>query len=117
MKLIPIGGYVAFSGYDPPGSPDGAEIALRQAGYEVMRMPAAFRSRMEFPKDDFLLVTTEIREDRVWDSAVMRHVMNEINAIVDRYGGDLSECGPRGIRGAPFDELFPALGPLSYWQQ
>jgi hypothetical protein len=32
--------------------------------------------------------------------------MNEINAIVDRYGGDLSECGPIPSDRVPFEDLF-----------
>ena len=38
MSAMKIGGYAAFSGYeDDPSDPDGAEIALRRAGFQVMR--------------------------------------------------------------------------------
>jgi hypothetical protein len=38
-----IGGYIAF-GFQCDGfNPDGAEIALRRAGFDVIRMPEKFR--------------------------------------------------------------------------
>jgi hypothetical protein len=108
-NTITIGGYVAFSGYtcelNPDGSfapagiaerpgdndPDGAAAALRSAGFHVTRMPPSFRSRLEFPLDDWMLVTTNVLTD---DDKVLLAVMREVGAIVDRYGGDFSEYGP-----------------------
>jgi hypothetical protein len=55
---------------------------------------------MEFPKDDFLVVTTDGPDDDKLVSAIM----DEIHAIAGRYGGGLDECG--AIEGAPFEELF-----------
>jgi len=97
-----IGGYAAFAGDLDDFDPDGAAVALRRAGFEVMRMPATFRSRMEIPEDDFILVYTDGPETYKFMSAVMK----EINAIVDRYGGLLNECGPIASDRAPFEELF-----------
>jgi hypothetical protein len=64
-------------------------------------MPETFRSRLQIPEDDFILVTTDSPDDcKIWDA-----VMDEINAIVYRYGGLLDECGPVSDR-TPFEELF-----------
>jgi hypothetical protein len=98
-----IGGYVAFGCDCDDFDPDGAAIALRRAGFDVMRMPERFRSRMEIPQDDFILVSTEATAG---DEKVLIAVMREISAIVDRYGGDLSECGPILSDHVPFEELF-----------
>jgi hypothetical protein len=116
-----IGGYVTFSGYtcelNPDGSfapdgiaerpadndPDGAAAALRRAGYQVTRMPQSFRSRMEFPLDDWMLVTTDVLtdDDNVWSA-----IMDEVGSIVRAYGGDFSECGPIPSDREPFAHLF-----------
>ena len=116
-----IGGYVTFSGYtcelNPDGSfapasiaerpgdndPDGAAAALRRAGFHVTRMPASFRSRLEFPLDDWMLVTIDVLTD---DDKVLIAVMREVGAIVDRYGGDFSECGAIPSDREPFAHLF-----------
>jgi hypothetical protein len=108
-----IGGYVAFGLDCDAFDPGAAEIALRRSGYDVMRMPATFRSRLEIPQDDFLLVTTEVHEDRAQRPEVLRHVLDEVNAVVGRYGGSLDECGPINSHRAPFEELFEQL-PTSH---
>src|SRR5262245_61874508 len=120
-NTITIGGYVTFSGYtcelNPDGSfapdsiaerpgdndPDGAAAALRRAGYQVTRMPQSFRSRLEFPLDDWMLVTTNVLTD---NDKVLIAVMREVGAVVDRYGGDFSECGPIPSDREPFADLF-----------
>jgi hypothetical protein len=96
-----IGGYIAF-GFQCDGfDPDGAEIALRRAGFDVIRMPEKFWSRLELP-DDFILVTTDGPDDDKFTGAVM----DEINAIVNRYGGLLDEWGAIDPNRGPFEELF-----------
>jgi hypothetical protein len=104
----PVGGYVAFGcddeeGYETGGDPDGAEIALRRAGFNVMRMSEAVHARLEFPGDDFMLVTCLVEE--MSDQVICR-LIDEINAIVIPYGGDLSECGWINPDDPPFEELF-----------
>jgi len=120
-NTITIGGYACFSGYtcelNPDGSfapagiterpgdndPDGAAAALRRAGYHVVRMPDDMRARLEFPLDDWMLVTTDVDTDDhdMW-SAIIEHA----GAIVRPYGGDFSECGPIASDEEPFAELF-----------
>jgi hypothetical protein len=97
-----IGGYVAFAGDLDDFDPDAAAVALRRAGFDVMRMPATFRSRMEIPQDDFILVCTDGPETEKFIGAVMK----EIDGIVSDYGGLLDECGPIASYRAPFEELF-----------
>jgi hypothetical protein len=97
-----IGGYVAFAGDLDDFDPDGAAIALRKAGFDVMRMPATFRSRMEIPADDFLLVCTDGPETEKFIAVVMK----EIDDIVRDYGGLLDDCGPIASDRPPFEELF-----------
>jgi hypothetical protein len=54
-----IGGYAIFPGYTIDGTnPDAAAAALRRAGFHVTRMPQSLRSRLEFPLNDWMLVTT-----------------------------------------------------------
>jgi hypothetical protein len=118
---ITIGSYVAFSGYtcelnpdrsfapagiaERPGGnyPDGAAAALRRAGLHVTRMPASLRSQLEFPLDDWMLVTTDVLTD---DDKVLLAVVREVGAIVDRYDGDFSECGLIPSDREPFADLF-----------
>jgi hypothetical protein len=84
-----IGGYVAFDGYDCADfDPDGAEIALRRAGFHVIRMPEKLRSR-GCPLDDFLLAMRDGPNDDKFVSAVR----DEIQTIVRPYGGDCYEWG------------------------
>ena len=99
-----IGGYAAFDGYgDDPPDVDGAETALRRAGFQVLRMPEKLRSR-GCPLDDFLLAMRDGPNDDKFVDAVW----DEINAIVDHYGGDFYECGPvEPIElDRPFERLF-----------
>jgi hypothetical protein len=82
---------VTFSGYLIPGDhesdsdPDAAAIALRKAGYTVARLPERLRLRLTFPGDDFMWVAAcgVITED--WK--VVDAVMNQIQSIVDEFGG------------------------------
>jgi len=46
-------GTIVFSG-DMNPDPDGCEAALREAGYEVTRMPERFKKLMSVPGDEFL---------------------------------------------------------------
>jgi hypothetical protein len=102
-----IGGYIAFGCDCDDFDPDGAAIALRRAGFHVTRMPEEFLSRLESP-DDFILVTTDGPDDYKFIDTVM----DEINAIVDRYGGLLDGCGAIDPNGGPFEELFECRSHL-----
>jgi hypothetical protein len=95
----PVGGYIAF-GCDDKGNItydlDGAETALREVGYDVMRMPEEVHARMTIIEDDFLLATYPVAE--VTEEAMSR-IMDEINATS-------VECGWIDPEKPPFEELF-----------
>ena len=104
----PVGGYVAFScddnEYETFGDPDAAERALRCAGFTVVRLPEKFHDRLDkIPGDDFMLVTRRVAQ---LSYELYGQVMDEINAIVRPYGGDLSECGWMNPDNPPFEEIF-----------
>jgi hypothetical protein len=97
-----IGGYVAFALECREFDPDGCEDELRRAGFEVIRLPDSYRPRLEIKTDDFLLVMTEGSDDSRFISAIM----DLIDAIADRYGGGMWECGLINTAIAPFEDLF-----------
>jgi hypothetical protein len=77
---------------------DVAAGALRKAGYEVNRTPDQYGGRLEHPLDDFL----ELRIEGPDDDKIITAIMNEVNAIVEQYGGLCYECGPVDPDQAPF---------------
>jgi hypothetical protein len=79
-----VGGYVPFDG---EGDPAGATIALRKAGFFAMRMPEMYRSRISIPRDDFVLVCTNAPQDDNKRDALISTFMDNVNAIVEHYGG------------------------------
>jgi len=109
-KLVAI---VAFSGEfgdpeftnDPERDcdldPDRAADELRQAGYEVHRLPKKYFGRLYHPLDDFIEAMIPGPDDPGVISAVRKHV----NAIVWKYGGICDECGPREPDYVPFAHL------------
>jgi hypothetical protein len=104
VKGVRVVGHIVFGGELAP-DPDGAVIALQKAGYTVARMPERFRPHVYHPEDYFMLAViggTISDEDKVAGA-----VMDEINRIVDRYGGLCHECGAEPPDYVPsFDELF-----------
>jgi hypothetical protein len=108
MKLT---AYVAFSGEfgDPEWRAafnsteikldvDAAADALKEAGYEVHRLPEKLRKRLDHPLDDFLEAWIEDDDDDYG----MEAVMDEVESIVAPYGGACHECGPVAPGQAPF---------------
>jgi hypothetical protein len=55
MAMMRIMGWIAFAGAVDESDPDAAEIALRRAGFTVMRLPAKFRRQLAHPDDDFII--------------------------------------------------------------
>ena len=90
-------GSIAFAG-DLDQDADGAEIALRRAGFHVTRMPDKFRSQLAHPDDEFMEASKAGTDDGA--------IMDEINAIVERYGGLCDEVGTITSDHVPFKELF-----------
>jgi hypothetical protein len=79
-----IMGEVVFSGNLDP-DPDGCAAALREAGFEVVRMDERFKKLMDVPGDEFLEATkVGTNLNAIWD---------EITAIVERFNGDCQQCG------------------------
>jgi hypothetical protein len=91
--------YVAFSGYsDYPIDVDGAAVALQEAGYTVHRLPDKYRKYSQLPLDDHMEVVIAGRD--------MDDVFDEVQDIVDNFGGDCIECGPIATNYQPFVDLF-----------
>ena len=98
MNDTRIMGAICFAG----GDPSGAAVALRRAGFEVTMMPERFRPYLGEPDDYFM----EASKAGTHDDKSIRAIMNEIDAIVDRYQGDCWEGGPMLSDHVPFDGLF-----------
>jgi hypothetical protein len=82
--------------------PDLAAAELRQVGYEVYSLPNNYRARLAHPLDDFIEAVI-VGPD---DPKVLAAIMNEVDAIVGKYGGVCFECGPIGRDYVPFADLF-----------
>ena len=115
MKIaqMKISAWIIFSGddeFDFGNDPDGAEIALRNAGYEVTRLPTKYRTQLAHPDDDFMLVSTvtEKTADFIFD---------ELNAIVGRYGAladDVGTVAPDFVPADEFERLFKEPPPREH---
>jgi hypothetical protein len=81
--------------------PDLAAAELRQAGYEVYRLPDKCHALLVHPLDDFIEAVIEGSND----PKVIDAIMDEVEAIVRKYGGLCFECGPIGPDHVPFAEL------------
>ena len=101
MKKARIMGTIAFSG-DLDPDPDSAAVALRKAGFEVTMMPEEFKSRLAHPDDYFM----EASIDGTDDDKSVDAIMDEINTIVDGYGGLCCEWGPMFSDHVPFEGIF-----------
>ena len=101
MSEVRIIGIIAFSG-DLDPDPSSAAVALRKAGFEVTMMPKKFRSRLVHPKDYFM----EASIDGTYDDKIMDAILDEINTIVDGYGGLCCEWGPIFSDHVPFEGIF-----------
>ena len=95
--------WIAFSGYGMPHTDvDGAATALQKADYgEIHRLPEKYRQYLDLPLDDHMEV--------VYDDPSID--MNDINAIVERFGGDCVECGEIATDYKPFERLGPRFRP------
>jgi hypothetical protein len=82
--------------------PDLAADELRQAGYEVSRLPDKYSARLAHPLDDFI----EAVILGPHDPKIIGAIMNEVDAIVGKYGGACFECGPIGRNHVPFADIF-----------
>jgi hypothetical protein len=92
---------IVFSGDAPECDPELAAEVLRVAGYQVHKMPPLLHSELEFvhPLDDCLEAVTNgppgsgyVGGDSSGEMTpeadkISGEIMDEINALVDRYGG------------------------------
>jgi hypothetical protein len=89
---------------------DGAADALRDAGYEVHRMPEVHPELV--PGDDFIEAITEgpagpAPNDLAYPVGKLVHaMMQEVGEWADCYGGVCMECGPVEDDYVPFTETF-----------
>lgn len=86
--------------------PDLAAAELRQAGYEVLLLPDRYSPRLAHPLDDFIEAVT-VGPD---DPKIIDAIMDEVDAIVGKYGGACFECGPIESDHIPFADLFKDTG-------
>ena len=98
---------VVFCGETDP-DPAAAAAALREAGYEVVMMPEKFRSRLVHPRDDFIEVTKRIVGDEV--NQAIDAMMDDVDTIVDRYGGMCDDGGQIDEDHVPFSDMFGSGG-------
>ena len=85
---------------------DRAADELRQAGYEVTQLPDRLGGHLAHPLDDFIEAHIEGPDD----PKVIHAIMDEVNAIVERYGGLCFECGPIGPDHMSFADSFKDIG-------
>jgi hypothetical protein len=90
--------------------PDRAGAELRQAGFAVTFMPDCYAERLCHPLDDFAEATIAAPHDL----EVYGKIMDEINCIVGRYGGNCDECGPVEPGHVPFADLFHPPPPCRF---
>jgi hypothetical protein len=100
VNKVKIVGTIVFSGELHPDPSDAAE-ALRMAGFEVTMMPEQFLFRLAHPEDYFMEASIE----GIDDEKIVGAIKNEIDAIVDPYGGLCMEWGP-----IPSDDYVPFEG-------
>jgi hypothetical protein len=94
--------FAKFIEWDCELDADLAAAELRQAGYEVSRLPDKYSAQLAHPLDDFIEAVI-LGPD---DPKVIDAIMHEVDAIVGRYGGMCFECGPIGRNHVPFAEIF-----------
>jgi hypothetical protein len=82
--------------------PDLAADELRQAGYEVFSMPDKYGALLTHPLDNFIEAVISAPND----VKVIDAIMDEVDAIVGKYGGTCFGCGPIGRDHIPFADLF-----------
>jgi hypothetical protein len=104
-SFVKIVGGVVFDGESDP-DPDAAAIALRRAGFTVARPSALDQFRIALHAtvagDDFIEVYIDVTSNTTIDAVVDR-----IDKIVNRYGGECWECGVEPLDYRPtFDNLF-----------
>jgi hypothetical protein len=104
---------VAFSG-DLKPNVSAAAVTLARCGYEVALMPERYRPLLGHPLDDFLEAFKRVRGNEETIARATSGMMDEVNAIVDGFGGACHECGVAEdgyvaeFCGLTRDELSPA---------
>jgi hypothetical protein len=95
-----IVGIIGFSGNDKGRNPDACADALRAAGFAVTRMDERYNRLMEIPPgipgDEVMEAVKAGTVDDVWE---------EIDEIVEPFGGDCNEAGEISDDHIPFQDL------------
>ena len=85
---------------------DRAAVELLQAGYKVSRLPDKYTAQLAHPLDNFI----EAVVFGCNDPKVVGAIMDEVDAIVGKYGGICTECGPVRRDYVPFADVFQDSG-------
>jgi len=81
---------------------DAAADGLRKAGYRVYRLPGKYSTLLAHPLDDFIEAHTEGDDS----DKVIEAIFDEVNGIVDPYGGYCMECSVVERDHVPFVDIF-----------
>jgi hypothetical protein len=104
MTLAIFGGGLLGPGFEP--DVDAAAAEVQQAGYEVLRLPDKYRKYLYHPLDDFFEVYIEAPDDPEDVDEAIRAMTEEVDEIIDKYGG-LCDCtGPVRPGHIPFADVF-----------
>jgi len=81
--------------------PEAAAAELRQVGYEALVLPQKYSHLLAHPLDNFI----EAHIDGPDDPKIIGAILNEVEAIVGKYGGVCMEFGPVGQDHVPFADF------------
>jgi hypothetical protein len=107
-RMIKVMALAVFSRCDEL-DPDAAADALRKAGYTVQRLPPELSAQM-LDLDEFIEAHIEAPIDGRDDNTIIDAIWSEVDAIVNRYGGEVAEGGRIGPEHVPFVEHFGPCG-------
>ena len=100
-----------FAGDNPQANPDAAAEALRAAGYEVFRLPPAFRDTLYINGDDFVEIRKRDDDDEKDADDLASAIRADTERIVEPFGGDVDCVG--AANPLPFIDLFLGQGKTS----
>jgi hypothetical protein len=111
-KYMPVfSALCIFAGDNPQANPDAAAEALRAAGYQVFRLPPAFRDTLYINGDDFVEIRKRDDDDEKDADDLASAIRADTERIVEPFGGDVDCVG--AANPLPFIDLFLGQGKTS----